>query len=171
MGGKGSGNWWRFGKKPTVEQCLVVGMKGLRKRLYVGAAGTFTWTRASGANSSIGYVVTGTDHAQAVVLRYRWRGSESVRIPVGLTSTPAPFGGRRWWFLCPLSGCDRRSGKLYLPRGAKYFGCRKCHRLTYRSCQESHQAERLACRLGLSADEARLWERLRRRRQKGSCWT
>ena len=27
-------------------------------------------------------------------------------------------------------------GKLYLPPGARYFGCRRCHELTYRSCQE-----------------------------------
>ena len=26
--------------------------------------------------------------------------------------------------------------KLYLPPGSRYFGCRRCHRLTYTSCQE-----------------------------------
>jgi hypothetical protein len=30
----------------------------------------------------------------------------------------------------------RRVGKLYLPPGERYFGCRCCHRLTYRSVQE-----------------------------------
>jgi hypothetical protein len=39
--------------------------------------------------------------------------------------------------------CNRRAGKLYLPSGARYFGCRKCHDLTYKSCQEAHQLERL----------------------------
>jgi len=28
-------------------------------------------------------------------------------------------------------------GKLYLPPGGKYFGCRHCYNLTYKSCQES----------------------------------
>jgi hypothetical protein len=32
--------------------------------------------------------------------------------------------------------CDRRVAKLYLPPGGRYFGCRECYRLTYRSAQE-----------------------------------
>jgi hypothetical protein len=34
-------------------------------------------------------------------------------------------------------------GVLYLPRGEKYFGCRKCHDLTYQSCQEAHRTDPL----------------------------
>jgi hypothetical protein len=34
-------------------------------------------------------------------------------------------------------------GKLYLPPGAGYYGCRHCHELTYTSCQESHQYDSL----------------------------
>jgi hypothetical protein len=32
--------------------------------------------------------------------------------------------------------CQRRVGKLYLPPGGRYYGCRHCHALTYTSCQE-----------------------------------
>lgn len=32
--------------------------------------------------------------------------------------------------------CQRRVRKLYLPPGAKYFGCRTCYKLTYQSVQE-----------------------------------
>ena len=35
--------------------------------------------------------------------------------------------------------CGRRVGKLYLPPGGRYYGCRYCHELTYTSCQESHK--------------------------------
>jgi hypothetical protein len=38
---------------------------------------------------------------------------------VHLTWTPAGFGGRRWWFVCPLSG--RRCAVLHLPRGGRRF--------------------------------------------------
>ncbi len=52
---------------------------------------------------------------------------------IPLTSTPCPYGGRRFWFICPLFAngiyCGRRIGVLY--RHGNYFGCRKCHRLTY----------------------------------------
>jgi hypothetical protein len=33
-------------------------------------------------------------------------------------------------------------GVLYIPLGRKYFGCRLCYNLTYRSCQEQHKDER-----------------------------
>ncbi len=57
----------------------------------------------------------------------------------------------RWWFACPLvvngRACGRRVRMLYLPPNGRYFGCRGCHDLTYRSCQESHQYDRLTARI------------------------
>jgi hypothetical protein len=169
MGGPGSGNWYRSQrKKDTVEDSLSVGVKELRKQLFVGAAGRFSWTWRSGNKSSIGYYVRGSADWPTVHLHYRWRDTEDVNIPVRLEATPTQFDGRRWWFICPLIvrgvACNRRAGKLYLPPGAKYFGCRKCHDLTYRSCQEAHQSERLFGRLGFDAEVAKLWERMHRRK-------
>ncbi len=78
-----------------------------------------------------------------------------------LRSPAPPIGGNGWWFRCPLVANDRPCGrqvrKLYLPPGARYFGCRYCHDLTYESCQESHKYDRLlgvvardiGCDLGL----------------------
>jgi len=147
MGGFGSGGWYRYSKKSTVEEALTLGMKHLRKRLFAGASGTLTWASGGGSKSSIGYFVSGSDDLPTVTLHYHWRDTEEVRIPIALEATPTQFGGRRWWFICPLIvgdiACNRRVGKLYCPPGAKYFGCRKCHELTYRSCQEAHQRERL----------------------------
>jgi hypothetical protein len=160
MGGPGSGNWWRWqGKKTTVEESLSLSVKDLRKRLYQGAAGTITWTRAGG-KSQVGYFVMVDDDALVVTLHYRWRETENVAVPVRLETAPTRFGGRRWWFTCPLCSngtpCNRRAGKLYLPPGARYFGCRLCHNLTYRSSQEAHQAERVFGRLGVDPESARL---------------
>jgi hypothetical protein len=160
MGGSGSGWRWQD-RKSTVEESLVVAMKILRRRLFAGAAGTLTWTRNSGDTSSIGYFVTWSDDAPVVTLHYRWDGTEDVRIPVRLTTTPTQFGGQRWWFICPLIvegvACRRRAGKLYLPPGARYFGCRKCNDLTYQSSQEAHQAQRLFGRLGFGPEVVRVW--------------
>ncbi|MCA9947859.1 MAG: hypothetical protein KC449_30465, partial [Anaerolineales bacterium] len=54
------------------------------------------------------------------------------------------FGGHRYWFICPLTAngryCGRRVGKLYLAPGSRYFACRHCQNLTYRSSQESSPA-------------------------------
>jgi hypothetical protein len=166
MGGFGSGGCHRWGgKKSTVEESLVIGMKDLRRRLYAGMTGMLSWTWTSGRKSSISYFVTGGPELPTVTLLYRWNDKEDVRFPVSLEVTPTHFGGLRWWFTCPLIvrniACNRRAGKLYLPPGAKYFGCRKCHGLTYRSCQEAHHTERLFGRLGFDAEVARLWERMR----------
>jgi hypothetical protein len=160
MGGLGSGDWTRYDTKSTVEESLGVAMKDFRGRIFPGAAGTLGWTWASGNKSSVGYFVTWGD-VPILTLHYRWRDSEDVRIPVRLQSTSTQFGGKRWWFTCPLIvngvACSRRMGKLYLAPGAKYFGCRTCHGLTYRSCQEAHQTERLFARIeGMASLDRRL---------------
>jgi hypothetical protein len=148
MGGFGSGNWYRWNaRKSTVEESVVLAMREFRGRLQAHAAGTLTWAWTGGAQSSVGWFVS-LDDVPTLTVHYRKRDSEEVRIPIRLQTTPTQFGGRRWWFTCPLIvggvACNRRVGKLYLPPGARYFGCRTCHRLTYRSCQEAHQAERMA---------------------------
>ena len=70
---------------------------------------------------------------------------------IRLVTTQPTYGGRRWWFLCPLAredgGPPRRVAKLYLPPGGKYFGSRQAYGLTYTSCQESGKYEGLLRRL------------------------
>jgi hypothetical protein len=151
MGGLGSGSWYRHDRKSTVEESLTLAMQEFGGRIFPRAAGTFTWTWSGGNKSSIGYRVTWGDQP-IVTLHYCWRDSENVKIPIRLQTTPTNFTGKRWWFTCPLIvdevSCKRRVGKVYLPPGSKYFGCRQCHNLTYRSCQEAHQMERMFSRLG-----------------------
>ena len=145
MGGIGSGSWYRFDKKSTVEESLTLAIRDFRGRIYPHSSGTFSWTWAGGNKSSIGYFVT-WGAGPTITLHYSWRDRKDVQISIHLETTPTQFGGERWWFTCPLIvrgvACDRRAGKLYLPPGARYFGCRACHNLTYRSSQEAHQAER-----------------------------
>jgi hypothetical protein len=54
---------------------------------------------------------------------------------VELTTTPQPFGGRRWWWVCPRRG-DLVS-KLYRPNGRDRFASRKAHNTAYRSQRQS----------------------------------
>lgn len=54
---------------------------------------------------------------------------------IELKTTPQPFGGRRWWFVCPRTG--RRAAKLYLPSGAFALASRQAYRLGYRSQRET----------------------------------
>ena len=92
--------------------------------------------------ASIGYEVNTTDSASPWVrVYYSIPGTrEKISCKVRLRTTQPYFGGVRWWFSCHLAKdgkyCGRRVGKLYLPSGSRYFGCRLCYDLSYRSSQE-----------------------------------
>jgi hypothetical protein len=151
MGGKGSGRWEGHQKATTVEACQVLNLASLaREGAFVGGArGTLEWPGGCPI-SYAEFAVSATEGGLLLVLRYRLvRPSVDVLQPVPLETTRPRFGGVRWWGRChlvadgaphPLVGpgvaCGRRVGKLYLPPGRVYFGCRRCYRLTYRSAQE-----------------------------------
>jgi len=98
------------------------------KTLSIGWTLEPAWEDGEGLTLRLRYVVE---------LEGRWEDADE---PIRLQTTRPHFGGTRWWFTCPLSvngtPCTRRVGKLYLPPGGRFFGCRTCYRLTYRSAQE-----------------------------------
>jgi hypothetical protein len=169
MGGLGSGNhyhYWRGSKKTIVENCHDIDANRWTREgiLKAGStrAGSWRWTYRSGRDFSVNYEVNTLDLAAAWVrLSYSWvwaasQQGASADYCVRLTTTRPRFGGLRWWFLCPLviNGwpCERRAGKLYLPPHGRYFGCRQCHELTYRSVQEhDKRADMLRKHPGLMA--------------------
>lgn len=155
MGGPGSGNWYRYNRKQTVEDSITLSLSSFLGRIRHGYRGTVTWTRPNGSViATIGFRITIVGHP-TIMISYR-RNDEEVDIPVDLQTTATQFGGRRYWFTCPLivNGvpCERRAGKLHLPPGWQYFGCRKCHKLTYRSSQEAHLLERALVQSGIDFD-------------------
>jgi hypothetical protein len=152
MGGPGSGNhyhWWRSGKKTTVEECLDLDANRWTREGILKAGvhrwGGWRWVYHGGRENRITYEVNTLDPARPFVrLSYtlthaRTQEREALAYRVALTTTRPRFGGLRWWFVCPLGvggrPCGRRVGKLYLPPGGRYFGCRHCHALTYESAQ------------------------------------
>lgn len=81
-----------------------------------------------------------------VILRYKvqdWSGGklESIEDPIALDLSDGGLGRERLWFLC--SGCGERAAILYLD---KYFRCRRCHGLVYRS-QHVSPADRALSRI------------------------
>jgi hypothetical protein len=160
MGGTGSGRWGWHDKKTTVEECLILSAGKLAREGIIArspGSGWLWW-----ANTATGEQTTSAGYSREVdgglvvlCLRYtvtrRDGEKHDIDEPIWLQTTPSAVGGRRWWFTCPLivngRGCARRVGKLYLPHGARYFGCRHCCDLTYTSCQESHRYDRLFGRL------------------------
>ena len=139
MGGYGSG--WQGPKRSTVEDSLVLSVSALRRAgaLVPGKrmGGLWGWRYEGEArpHAIVGYEANLTEPDEPWLrLRYDVNGGR-VECMVRLVSTRPNYGGRRWWFLCPLVG--RRAAKLYLPPGAKLFGSREAYGLTYAFCQVS----------------------------------
>lgn len=153
MGGLGSG---KSGWRHTVEGCLTLDANlWMRKGVLAPgrlSSGSWMWSNSYTEEkiASIGYEVNTLDKHNPVCRLYYKRtntGEEKIETVIKLVTTTPHFGGLRWWFICPLivrgRACWRRVGKLYLPNGAKYFGCRHCYNLTYTSCNESHNNDSL----------------------------
>ncbi len=166
MGGLGSGNRHRFGKKSTTDECHSLSVRDLHRDGLLKLGGSFSlrWSRGDRETGSI----RGFAYRNRVVLSYRhcsgraaeWEGVEEV---VPLQWTPCNFGGSRPWFVCPgiVNGgaCGRRVAILYGP--GKYFLCRHCYDLRYESQREDKK------------DRALRRARKIRRRPGGSaptCW-
>lgn len=193
MGGYGSG---RPGWRARVEDCHALDITCMtRDGIFDGddrRSGSVSWSDPYTGKefASIGFEL---DSARGwMCLRYRLaREDESIDFEVPLTTTELPWGGVRWWFICTLRrngvDCGRRVSKLLLPPQGRLFGCRHCHDLTYKSCQESHRYDscdrRQARDIGVPIQEIRRMWRVddgreernrrneqRRRRRKARKW-
>lgn len=169
MGGPSSG--WRRQKRGTVEGChsLGVGDIGRFNHLAEVQSGVLKW----GTGYEVGFSIRRLNPGSAVLsLRYAHLSPMGIRTSVEdrifLDVMTSKTGRVRWVFRCPLrvSGgiCSRRTFKLYCPPDSGHFGCRQCHRLTYRSCQtglsRSDQSKHDR-RVGLSLlRDLGLWRRL-----------
>jgi hypothetical protein len=179
MGGIGSTRWLAHRKKRTVEACLSLDISQLARQLgfsagYQGSV-TLTWVQPNTDEafaSCAADVDTATPAAADLTLRYQRPGEMRVRLQIRLVTTTPFYGGLQWWAVCPC-GCDRRVRKLYLPPGEPSFGCRHCHDLTYRSCQQAHQYDRgthaiVARMMGLEPTALRtMVQRWQAQRQRG----
>ncbi len=138
MGGPGSGQWYRWGKKDTTAGANALDVRTLYRKGLLRPSWTFTsrwWRGDNEANASnIGGAVLSHDQ---VLLRYRQRAGggewEDVEEKVSLDWTSCTYGGERPWWLCPH--CGRRVAVLYGP--GRYFLCRHCYGLAYESQQEN----------------------------------
>jgi hypothetical protein len=171
-------------RKVRVDKCHRLDLAQLRRdgalRPDPGRAWRSTQEFNWGLSVLLYAVVCDSSRPVAFVLAHDVTGgtAEGHAYPVELTSTPCHFGGSRLWFRCPLltsgGACRRRCRTLFLPYGASHFGCRECHRLTYRSRQQHRDwwYESVSRSMALQDEEARrpVWtlssEQRRRRRAK-----
>ncbi len=137
-------------KKATVDEGRPIDILDLQRNgLFAKGphiVWTCRWSRYDEVVASINYRLI-YDASGHIGIRFYYTTTdqytgdrENFDYTVNLTSTPCHFGGRRWWFVCPLvtngHACHRRCRIIYLPPGARYLGCRECHQLTYESRQK-----------------------------------
>ena len=138
MGGIGSGN---HSGRATVASGLRLSLgKLIRDGLFRPGhivRSSIVWTNSYTGEpvASIGYEAQMGAEDGSVRLAYSATGWDGKVRPldyrIELVTTPQPFGGRRWWFVCPKTG--RRVAKLYMPAGAVTFASRYAYRMAYSS--------------------------------------
>ena len=137
--------------KDICETSQALHISFLKKQGFLNGhyrSGTMTWTHGWTGNQNkievISNVYGDDPHFR---LSYTHTNREGIKTELNyrieVATTPCYFGGKRYWFICPLSRdgitCGRRVGVLY--GAGKYFGCRKCHDLSYQSQQDNYSSK------------------------------
>lgn len=165
MGGRNSGNWWRWDKRDTTGETIGLDVRYLARRGFL-RPGFYRlyWSVGEKPAGDIGLRVTDDDPRPGkITLEYRTRRGEgdwqSVTQYVALDWTPCHYGGHRPWLCCTT--CGKRMAILY--SGGAGFYCRKCLGLVYESQRESsgdravERARRIRKRLGGSTNMTELF--------------
>lgn len=151
----------RWTQNNAVEDHYSVSTKFLNKHGYFKGyqCGNVFWTNSFGERTaSIGVYVSVGGWQGEIRFQYNFTDRLSDKktqydYMVRLVATPCRYGGKRWWFICPLINggvnCQRRVGVLYL--GGRYFGCRKCLNLVYQSSKDSHKFDRMFMSMGIDS--------------------
>jgi hypothetical protein len=149
MGGFGSGLYYREKSgKGIAENSLPLDIRWLKRKslLISGLNITLSWSRGDTVLASL----EATIYENYMLLIYTHNKTEDIQQKLYFTYTPCNYGGTRIWFLCPL--CGRRCAIIYMHE--KYFACRICCGLTYRTCNETpiyrsfSKADKLRKRIG-----------------------
>ncbi|RJQ35791.1 hypothetical protein C4559_06470 [Candidatus Microgenomates bacterium] len=136
-------------KKEEADSLKKIQIWWLRKHDYLSGSwrfGGIKWANKwSGKETSVGFEISLVGDNNYIQLKYAKTDQNGEDIDfnylVLLTTTSCYFGGKRYWFICPLfikdKYCGRRVGVLYL--AGSYFGCRHCYNLTYASRNENRR--------------------------------
>ena len=144
MGGRGSGRWYRWDAKRTVEECPFIDVNAWRRagQLWPGHWFRVGWTyRGRDAGGIRVRTLTNAVELHYTVQQGTAPAAEMCE-RVGLAWTACRYGGQRPWLVCPGTACGRRVTKLYGAGGV--FRCRHCHHLTYASRREPPHERALA---------------------------
>lgn len=147
MGGYGSG---RNGHCTTtkIDGGLVLDVASLKRKGAIDfnswRSGRLTWSmvRTGREVGSIQYEANTLDsHDMWLRVKYTYTPvyngePNDMDYKIKLDTTQPNYGGKRLWFVCPITG--KRARVLYSPLGSEWFACRHAYSLKYKS--QSHAA-------------------------------
>jgi hypothetical protein len=146
----------RSRNRGMMEDVIRLDIRVMRRQgLFVAGLTThgdqrWNWKGTGESAGAVSVAVDLEDHdAPHVVLRFSLDGAAQMQV-IRLASRQMPYGGRRYYFLCPKLG--RRCEVLPMIGGV--FASRQAHRLTYRT-QSIAPVDRLRARA--QKLESRLW--------------
>ena len=137
---------WSYSNRTEADYLKKIEIWWLKRYGYLNRwkSGSILWKNIRG-ESSIGISVTTMNDENYLRFWYTQTDDDGTKqdfdYKVQLTTTTCRYGGRRYWFICPLvkAGvyCGRRVGVLY--KDGNYFGCRHCYDLTYSSRKKNQR--------------------------------
>ena len=143
MGGFGSTRWRWQSTKWCVEDCGCLDIdKLIAAGLLQHDRGYIECLKGEGKTTLMRFTLKPSGDPKCLYLYLFFAGG-----PCGqqITCEPIPIEmrpqriGKRYFFRCHLL-CASRVRKLYRPTARDTWGCRRCHKLTYRSCQQHDKA-------------------------------
>jgi hypothetical protein len=162
MGGPGSGRWYRWDAKDTVEGCRRLDVRVWQRGGFLRPGRWFSWAWWNRDGMQVASINAQVQQGRVLLLyRIRRNGEDwqDIEEPVPLAWTPCHYGGQRPWFICPgiVRGriCGQQVAILY--GAGRYFLCRHCYALAYESQREDlptrliSKAQKIRRRLGGSA--------------------
>ena len=175
MGGFGSG---RHSNRPTTDDCLRINLSGLKQlgmlKRHCFSRRERNWSNDGQAIARLTIVTDIECREPSPCLKITGRAfGRDIDCMLWLDCMPTPFGGERWYALCPRTG--RRCTALVLPPGQTHFASVKGWNVPYGSQRECsiHRAHRAikkaqVRRKALSKytrkpTRERLWDRLMER--------
>lgn len=134
----------------VTDDCQDLSIYWLKKYKYLKGykSGRIEWSSGHGNKNSVGMSVDVMGENPYMILNYihtdKFTNEKNhYNYKILLTTSPCHYGGKRYWFICPLvtNGrlCMRRVGVLYHGGNYGYFGCRHCLDIGYSSKNENRR--------------------------------
>lgn len=139
MGGMGSGRHFRWDAKPALDELRALDINRMVKlgavKDGVFESGSWKWmdSRTNEVKSIISYqcYTVNPNHSYLKLTYVMTESKKRMEYEVPLVRTTPPYGGVRFWFLCPATG--KRVSKLFLSPDSSRFLSRHAFRLYYES--------------------------------------